>query len=137
MSCVDSMLSGGQAKTVRIVTKDKIKSELENRDKVKVVSNLRVGSAASLPELSEANPHLTISAFSIALAEEFVRTRAEKLGLESYSLPPDLAVAAKQYIDSGRVVHIRRMHEEAPLLGERALAHSKLWDRVQGESELD
>lgn len=37
--------------------------------RVRGVKGVRVGSGAALPELTEANPHLTISAFSIALAE--------------------------------------------------------------------
>lgn len=36
--------------------------------RVRGVKGLRVGSGACLPEIPEANPHLTISAFSIALA---------------------------------------------------------------------
>ena len=41
-----------------------------------VVRNLYVGSAASLPELSENNPHLTITAFAVALAEVLAKDLA-------------------------------------------------------------
>ncbi len=47
-----------------------------------VVHNLRVGSAAALTEISESNPHLTISAFSAALAESLVREQAKRHGVE-------------------------------------------------------
>lgn len=40
--------------------------------RVRGVDGLRVGSGAVLPEIPEANPHLTISAFSIALAHTIV-----------------------------------------------------------------
>ena len=37
--------------------------------KVRGVKNLRVGSGAVLPEIPDANPHLTIAAYSVALAD--------------------------------------------------------------------
>jgi len=40
----------------------------DEKFRVRGVQGLRIGSGAVLPELTEANPHLTISAFSIALA---------------------------------------------------------------------
>ena len=42
-----------------------------------VIDNLFVGSAASLPEITEPNPHLTITAFSVALAEELLKSRCD------------------------------------------------------------
>jgi choline dehydrogenase-like flavoprotein len=41
--------------------------------KVRGVTGLRVGSGASLPEIPGANPHLTITAFAIALAYDVVK----------------------------------------------------------------
>jgi choline dehydrogenase-like flavoprotein len=40
----------------------------DEKFRVRGVKGLRIGSGAVLPEITEANPHLTISAFSIALA---------------------------------------------------------------------
>ena len=37
-----------------------------------MVPNLRLGSASALPELLEANPYVTITAFSVALAHEML-----------------------------------------------------------------
>jgi choline dehydrogenase len=41
---------------------------VDSKFRVRGVSGLRVGSAAVLPRVTEANPHLTISAFAVALA---------------------------------------------------------------------
>lgn len=41
--------------------------------KVRGVTGLRVGSGASLPEIPGANPHLTITAFALALAYDVVK----------------------------------------------------------------
>ena len=38
--------------------------------RVRGVANLRVGSGAALPEIPDANPHLTIAAYSMALAQK-------------------------------------------------------------------
>lgn len=43
-----------------------------------IVNNLRVGSGASLPELSEANPHLSITAFAIAAAHAVFQTQVQR-----------------------------------------------------------
>lgn len=59
----------------------------------KVVSNLRVGSASVLPELSEANPHMSISAFSFAVAHEMTSAYL-KQPLET-CLPKELQNASK------------------------------------------
>lgn len=40
--------------------------------KVRGVTGLRVGSGASLPEIPGPNPHLTITAFALALAHDVV-----------------------------------------------------------------
>jgi choline dehydrogenase-like flavoprotein len=40
--------------------------------KVRGVSGLRVGSGASLPEIPGPNPHLTITAFALALAHDVI-----------------------------------------------------------------
>jgi hypothetical protein len=45
-----------------------------------VIRNLLVGSAASLPELSEGNPHLTVTAFAIALSDQMAKNRARRDG---------------------------------------------------------
>ena len=40
--------------------------------RLRKATNIRIGSAASLPEIPKCNPHITISAFAIALAEAIV-----------------------------------------------------------------
>lgn len=47
----------------------------KGKDMSDVISNLFVGSAASLPEITEPNPHLTITAFSVALAEQLLKSQ--------------------------------------------------------------
>jgi hypothetical protein len=59
-------------------TKTKTKAEAEAETSSDLVRNLRVGSAAALPELPDGNPHLTVTAFAMALAKELARTQANR-----------------------------------------------------------
>jgi choline dehydrogenase-like flavoprotein len=87
-----------------------------------VVSNLRVGSAASLPELCEANPHLTVTAFAIALADEIARNKALSYGMK-YIEPIEIMKANKDVISNNGKTIIRRESEEVPSLSTHALKH--------------
>lgn len=49
---------------------------------VRGVSGLRVGSGAALPEIPEANPHLTITAFGLALSHAILKDQLTDLGLK-------------------------------------------------------
>lgn len=51
----------------------KSSSVVDEKFKLKGVNGVRIGSGAVLPEIPEANPHLTISAFSIALAHSIIK----------------------------------------------------------------
>lgn len=108
-----------------------------------IISNLRVGSAASLPELSEANPHLTITAFAIALAEELARSLAVKYNV-SYHPPIEISRAyddihAVNDISNDAAVPItttiRRQNEEVPALGNFAREYSRQWDVEHSKAE--
>ena len=108
-----------------------------------IISNLRVGSAASLPELSEANPHLTITAFAIALAEELARSLAVKHNV-SYHPPIEISRAyddihAVNDISNDAAVPItttiRRQNEEVPALGNFAREYSHQWDVEHSKAE--
>ena len=48
---------------------------VDEKFKLKGISGLRIGSGAVLPEIPEANPHLTISAFSVALAHSIIKDK--------------------------------------------------------------
>lgn len=108
------------------------------------IRNLRVGSAASLPELSEANPHLTITAFAIALAEEMARSLALQYNV-SYHPPAEISKAyddihAINDIRNGTAdtpieTTIRRQNEEVPALGRFARDYSHRWDMVHNSSD--
>lgn len=109
-----------------------------------VVPNLFVGSAASLPEVSEANPHLTISAFAVALAERLSRSTAlgwargddgEHQGVTG--AVPELAecVQAREDLRAQGGTVIRREGEERPLLGAVAQRHDAAWERAHPEEK--
>lgn len=87
-----------------------------------VVPNLFIGSAASLPELPEANPHLTITAFTIALAEVLSKRKASIHGI-NYSEPIELSIAKKDLLNSNGLITIRREGEEVPSLLNHASLH--------------
>ena len=100
-----------------------------------VIENLCVGSCASLPQLSEANPHLTVSAFAIALAEELYRSRCERLGIP-FKEPVHVFEARRDWIANSRKLKIRRSGEERPDLFHLAEQVSKNWD-LSHENEVD
>ena len=48
---------------------------VDEKFKLRGITGLRIGSGAVLPEIPEANPHLTISAFSVALAHSIIKDK--------------------------------------------------------------
>lgn len=99
-----------------------------------VVHNLRVGSGAALPEISEANPHLTISAFSAALADDLLRTQAEFHHIP-YRAPAEMA-AAKATLAANDGQHvIRRDGDEKPRKAAVVAAmHRIAWEKANKQS---
>jgi hypothetical protein len=105
-----------------------------------VVYNLLVGSAASLPELPDANPHLTITAFSVALAEELVRVQAARRGVR-YAVPLELRRATgeartttQEKSGEQAPLVVRRPGEEMPAVGHVAAEHYEAWKRSRGDN---
>ena len=97
-------------------------------------SNLFIGSAASLPELSENNPHLTISAFSAALAEELAGALASGHDRE-YNRMRILEVSrADHEVRDARGTLIRRPGQERPALRQLANDHHVEWERLHHSS---
>lgn len=106
------------------------------------VGNLRVGSAASLPDMPDANPHLSITAFSFALAEELVRTQAERQHT-LYKNPMELRKAEKdlhtrvaamagthtreELVAQQQLLQVRRAGQEFPNLRRAATEHYEQW----------
>jgi choline dehydrogenase-like flavoprotein len=88
-----------------------------------VISNLWIGSGAVLPEITEANPHITISAFSIALAHEILKTMHEDI------TPLDLLRARNDYLScdffDDPKLQIRRVTQVRPDLWPIAEEHKK------------
>jgi len=107
-----------------------------------VVANLRVGSAACLPDMPDANPHLTITAFAFALAEELARTQATRKQ-KVFNSPRELRQAAldldsraasladnysrAELVAQQKLLQIRRAGEEQPNLFEIATQHFEKW----------
>lgn len=87
-----------------------------------IIPNLRVGSAASLPELCEANPHLTITAFAIGLAQEIAHDKALGNSLK-YVEPLEILKARQDVISNNGKTVIRREGQEVPSLSNHALKH--------------
>lgn len=108
-----------------------------------VVRNLLVGSAAALPELPDANLHLTVTAFSVALAEELVRAQAARRGVH-YKTPAELRRAVRDVrlaaAEGGVGGHsqppltVRRPGQEYPNLARVASEHFEAWKKSNGDA---
>lgn len=98
-----------------------------------VIQNLLVGSAAALPELPDANPHLTITAFSFALAEEVVRTQAARRGAK-YTTPSELHKAAAD-VQKSATLQTRAPGQEMPNLARIAEEHYQRWCKAHPDGE--
>jgi hypothetical protein len=92
-----------------------------------VVENLYVGSAAALPDIPEANPHLTITALSVALAHLLLQAEAARLNLPRPGDTDELRIAARDLASSGGVPVIRRPGSESPQLSAVAAKYYREW----------
>lgn len=101
-----------------------------------VISNLYVGSAACLPEIPEGNPHLTVTAFSVALAQELLQSHSCRQGRCLLHAQEEIVKARADVRQSctGHAV-IRREGEEVPNRRELAMKHSTQWETVHAEKE--
>ena len=79
-----------------------------------MIENLFIGSAASLPELCEPNPHLTISAFAVALAEELFQYQCRSFYDADCRKPRELAASLRQLAETHGELTIMRPGEESP-----------------------
>ena len=93
-----------------------------------VIKNLFVGSAASLPDLPEANPHLTVSAFSFALAESMLNEICNRQGLLPFE-PEELRAARLILQNSNNNMTLTTVSptNEKPSLSAVATLHQKEW----------
>ena len=98
------------------------------RNNKEIISNLRVGSAAALPELSEANPHLTITAFAVALAEEVAKA------VSSDKNTPIEIIEAREEVKINGKISIRRQGEERPSLAHHARLHYQKYHQTNDEA---
>lgn len=90
-----------------------------------VINNLFVGSGAALPDLPEANPHLTISAFAIALADVMYAETCRQHGSEPVE-PIELRWAREMLHRNGALTGIRP-GLEYPSLSIIASSHGTDW----------
>jgi choline dehydrogenase-like flavoprotein len=87
----------------------------KNTTSTGVISNLRVGSAAALPEVAEANPHLSITAFSIALAYVVCKELAVKKGVRNGNIVINELNKARKDLEMNKGKFIlRNPGEETP-----------------------
>jgi len=100
-----------------------------------VVRNLRVGSGASLPEITEANPHLTITSFAVALAYDMLKEQCARAGVP-FQDPEDIVRARKEVQRLGHAV-IRRPGEEKPNLVDLASQHRREYEDREAEKERE
>ena len=103
------------------------------------IANLRVGSGASLPEIPEGNPHLTITAFALALALDVLRTRssnAHSSAAGSAALPASLQRAQQTLRASAGTLVTRAPGQESPCLAEVASKHVAAWDAASHRRRL-
>ena len=93
-----------------------------------VVKNLYIGSAASLPDLPEANPHLTVSAFSFALAKSMHKEMCDRRGVK-YVEPVEFRQARQTLSANGAELRVVRRGKAVPDLSSIAAAHGAAWAR--------
>lgn len=106
----------------------------ENKERG-VVEHLYVSSASCLPEIPEANPHLTVTAFSIALAEGLVnKYQTQILGADNVTAPAMMVEArisaTSETTTAGATGDLvcRRPGEEVPSLHKTATKYSASYD---------
>ena len=100
------------------------------------IGNLFLGSAAALPEIPEGNPHLSVTAFSVALAHEMLKDKFALLKRlsEMCDLPVELQIAKKDLLQTGKPV-IRRPGEERPRVTDIIIQHHDEWKKHHPEEE--
>ena len=92
-----------------------------------LVRNLRIGSGAVLPEISEANPHVTIATFSVALAHALFQDRLSQNNLQDV-MPSDLVSGQLSgRMNCDKEVLIRRVAEVRPDLWPIAKEHQRIF----------
>eukprot|EP00602_Paraphysomonas_sp_CaronLab_P002157 CAMPEP_0185028500 /NCGR_PEP_ID=MMETSP1103-20130426/14234_1 /TAXON_ID=36769 /ORGANISM="Paraphysomonas bandaiensis, Strain Caron Lab Isolate" /LENGTH=646 /DNA_ID=CAMNT_0027562927 /DNA_START=62 /DNA_END=1999 /DNA_ORIENTATION=- len=90
-----------------------------------VIDNLFVGSAAALPEIPESNPHLSVTAFSFALAKEMLWAMHTKQPQSEWAEPEELRIARRDLFGNHGSPVIRRPGEERPAIAAVANEHYK------------
>lgn len=98
------------------------------------VENLRVGSRAALPEIPEANPHVSIAAFSIGQADLMFREQLRPRGLPEKE-PDSMSRAREARAAAAGNPVIRRPGEELPRLWDIAKAHRAAWESRRRTTE--
>jgi choline dehydrogenase-like flavoprotein len=95
-----------------------------------IIPNLRIGSAAALPELPEANPHLSITAFSIALADVISREQAAGLKIP-YKKPIQLNKANEDLSHNNKNggFVLRNSGQATPNLANVAKEYAAAWSK--------
>ena len=78
--------------------------------------------------MSEANPHLTITAFAIALAEEVAKA------IGSGSNTPIEIIEAREEVKIHGKISIRRQGEERPSLAHHARLHYQKYHQTNDEA---
>jgi choline dehydrogenase-like flavoprotein len=92
-----------------------------------VIGNLYVSSASCLPEIPEANPHLSVTAFSVALADGLIAKYQTQLRGKS-SAPAMMEEARRGAAGVVGDLPCRAPGEEVPSLRKTAVAYSASYD---------
>lgn len=90
-----------------------------------VIQNLRIGSGACLPQIPEANPHMSISAFSVALAHKLLMEQSKRQNVK-YNQPGELQVAS-EFIKKNGEFQVNDVNGVKPDLREIARKHRELF----------
>lgn len=88
-----------------------------------IVKNLRVGSGACLPQISEANPHMTISIFGVILAHKLLIEQGKRRD-KKLQIPSDIKDSQNFIKKNFGKVSIKRVEEVKPDLREIARNHA-------------
>jgi hypothetical protein len=86
------------------------------------------GSAASLPQIPEANPHLTITAFSFMLCDNLIKKYCtSSLQNQIYKLPQELIIAKDELLRNSNQITSKSTGEEYPNLYDHAIRYNRGW----------
>jgi len=92
------------------------------------IQNLRVGSGACLPQIPEANPHMSISAFSVVLAHKLLMEQANRQNMK-YDTPVELQVASDIISKNNGKLMINDVNKVKPDLSDIARKHRELFGK--------